>query len=83
MLRGDALIFYNAIEEQPDGVGAPTFAIDQCSRHAACPMYAGEKYIGNVWIHPTPVNEAMERCAPFTFDDEVHASCMKREVAAR
>ena len=39
--------------------------------------------IGNVWIHPTPVNEAMERCAPFTFDDEVHASCMKREVAAR
>ena len=36
---------------------------------------------GNVWIHPTPVDEAMERCA---FEPEdVFESCVRREVQAK
>lgn len=88
--RGDALIFYNAVEEESDGDGAEnkpaedvTFGLDERARHAACPLHSGEKYIANVWLHPTPVNEAIRRCAPVEADAKRHHHCMRKEARAR
>ena len=80
--RGDALVFYNAIE-RPDGAPSGTVAydLDERARHAACPLHEGTKYIANVWLHPAPIDEAMHRCA--ALEGTRHAACMRREARAR
>ena len=56
-----------------------TFALDESARHAACPLIAGEKFIANVWIHPTAVNESMSRCAKLEGKPKKHAACMRKQ----
>jgi hypothetical protein len=85
-VEGDALLFYNAREQespqqQPSlGVG---YTQDESARHAACPLLGGEKYIGNVWLHPMPVNEAKAKCAMHSGDAVAYQSCMLEEARAR
>ena len=60
--------------------------VEQCYLGANTTIqHAGVKYIGNVWLHPSAVNESMVRCAGAAFQDgdEGYARCMRREASAR